>query len=111
MFTGLIEEIGVVKEIQTRQGALRFAITAHEILTDLTVDDSIAINGVCLTAIKITDSTFEVEAVEETLRKTTLGVIRKGTRLNLERSLCFSDRLGGHLVHGHVYDVGQVTSV
>jgi riboflavin synthase len=111
MFTGLIEEIGEVKQVQHRGGARRFTITARDVLEDLAVDDSIAVSGVCLTVIHLSDTVFQVEAVEETLRKTTLGTLRSGGKVNLERSLRFSDRLGGHLVQGHVDGVGQITDV
>ncbi len=111
MFTGLIEEIGIVKEIQNWQGALRLTISAHEVSSDLAIDDSVAINGVCLTVINLSKEAFQVEAVSESLKKTTLASVQKGARINLERSLRFSDRLGGHLVQGHVDGVGQVTAV
>lgn len=111
MFTGLIEEVGVVKNISQRKGALCFTIAAVEILKDLKIDDSISVTGVCLTVTQITDSVFQVEAVEETLRKTTLGKLQSGDNVNLERAMKFSDRMGGHFVQGHVDGVGEVTTV
>lgn len=111
MFTGLVEETGIVKTTSRRGMAVRFAISANEVAQDLAVDDSIAINGVCLTAVSVAGKMFEVEAVEETLRKTTLGQLMVGVRVNLERALRFSDRLGGHLMQGHVDGVGKVTAV
>ncbi len=111
MFTGLIEEIGEVKEIQNRGLARRMIVAASAVLDDLAVDDSIAVSGVCLTVIHVSDTGFQVEAVEETLRKTTLGTLRNGSKVNLERALRFSDRLGGHLVQGHVDSIGQITDV
>ena len=111
MFTGIVEETGVVKEAKLMGGTRHFAIGAKAVTRDLAVDHSIAINGVCLTVTELSDATFHVEAVEETLRKTALGSTQKGRRVNLERSLRFSDRLGGHLVQGHVDGVGRVTAI
>lgn len=111
MFTGLVEEKGIVKSISCKRSALRLAIAAEDVPKELAVDDSVAVSGVCLTAISVSGNTFEVEAVEETLRKTTLGKLRTGSGVNLERALRFSDRLGGHLVQGHVDGVGTVTAV
>lgn len=110
MFTGLIEEIGQIAAVQKQGGAVRFTISATEITQDLAVDDSISVNGVCLTAIRVSPQKFDVEAVEETLRKTTLGSFRTATKVNLERCLRLSDRLGGHIVQGHVDSVGEVIS-
>ena len=98
MFTGLIEEVGEIKNIQQIAGGKRLFISAHNILDDLSVDDSVAVNGVCLTTVEYSDSGFWVEAVAETLQKTTLGKIAAGTKVNLERAVRLQDRLGGHLV-------------
>lgn len=111
MFTGLIEETGTVKRVNRRGGALVLTIAAEQILQDLRVDDSIAVSGVCLTAVRVLPHEFQVEAVAETLRKTTLAALRPGARVNLERSLKFSDRLGGHFVQGHVDGVAEVTAL
>ncbi len=111
MFTGLVEEIGTVESVQRMDGAVRLTISGEKVLGDLKVDDSIAINGVCLTAVHVSDHDFKVEAVEETLRKTTLNSLQHGTEVNLERAARVSDRLGGHLVQGHVDSIGRVTSV
>ncbi|RMF69959.1 MAG: riboflavin synthase [Calditrichaeota bacterium] len=111
MFTGLVEEVGRVTQASRRGGALRLTIAAEHVVQDLEVDDSIAVNGVCLTAVEVKGSSFLVEAVEETLRKTTLASLRTGSRVNLERSLTLADRLGGHFVQGHVDGVGRVTSL
>ncbi|MFQ5864446.1 MAG: riboflavin synthase [bacterium] len=108
MFTGIIEETGIVEDVRERRAALRLTLSAHEVLPDMKVDDSIAVSGVCLTVINISNSAFQVEAVAETLRKTTLGALQKGAGVNLERSLRLSDRLSGHLVQGHVDGVGKV---
>ncbi len=110
MFTGLIEEVGTVRQRQPR-GAVRFTIEAQKVARDLKVDDSITVNGVCLTAVAVSNSGFEIDAVQETLDKTTLGRLHAGSRVNLERALRFSDRLGGHIVQGHVDSIGHVTQV
>lgn len=111
MFTGLIEEIGIVKAIRQIGGGKRFTIYASKIFDDLKIDDSVALNGVCQTVVKITGDSFEVEAVEETLRKTTLNKIRTGSKLNIERAVRLSDRMGGHLVQGHVDCIGYILGI
>ncbi|MFQ5824048.1 MAG: riboflavin synthase [bacterium] len=111
MFSGIIEEVGIVEAVQEQQGALRLTIAATEVLNDLTIDDSISVNGVCLTVIKTFNSNFQVVAVEETLKKTTLALLQNGSKVNLERSLRLADRIGGHLVQGHVDGVGKVAAI
>jgi len=111
MFTGLVEEVGIVKAIENRGEAKRFAISADYILNEMAVDDSVAVSGVCLTVVSLSEKGFQVEAVAETLRKTTLESWQTGRKLNLERSLRLMDRLGGHLVQGHVDAVAQVVEI
>lgn len=112
MFTGLVEEVGHVEGVETRPDGRRFWIAARAVLADARIGDSIACSGCCLTVIECEATRFAVEAVPETLRRTTLGEWREGTPVNLERSLRLGDRLGGHLVQGHVDAVGEVrTSV
>jgi len=111
MFTGIIEEIGIIKSISHLGGGIRFSVQAKSILEDLKIDDSVSLNGVCQTVIARTDSTFDFIAVEETLRKTTLNKFRTGQKLNLERALKVSARLGGHIVQGHVDCVGNVIAL
>ena len=108
MFTGLIEEIGTVRSVQTMSDGRRLRIEAQTVLSDCKIDDSIAVNGICLTVVKLESNGFWVEAVGETLHKTTLGRWQTGERVNLERALRLSDRLGGHLVQGHVNGQGYV---
>lgn len=110
MFTGLIEDIGKIAAVKKIGDGVRFSISSQK-LTDLKVDDSIAVNGCCLTAVAVQSAVFEVEAVEETLKKTTLGGFGSGTEVNLERAMRLSDRLGGHLVLGHVDGVGHILSI
>ena len=111
MFTGLIEEIGKISRITPISGGVRIDITASEIMDDVKIDDSIAVNGVCLTAVKINANGFTAEAVGETLKKTTLANIKEHQAVNLERAVRLSDRLGGHLVQGHVNGIAQVSNI
>lgn len=111
MFTGLVEERGCVAEVQERPAGRRFWIAASRVLEDAHVGDSIACCGCCLTAVAVEPGRFAVEAVPETLARTTLGHWLPGTPVNLERSMKLGDRLGGHLVQGHVDAVGEVTAV
>lgn len=111
MFTGLVEEEGTVEQMHRRGGSVIFTIGAGKTVRNVKVDESVSVNGVCLTAIKVTRSTFTVQAVEETLRKTNLGSLRVGDLVNLERALLPNERLGGHFVLGHVDGVGIVTEI
>lgn len=111
MFTGLVEELGRVSAVEMRPEGRRFWIAASNITTDAAIGDSIACCGCCLTAVAVEPGRFAVEAVPETLARTTLGDWREGTPVNLERSLRMGDRLGGHLVQGHVDAVGTVLAV
>ncbi len=108
MFTGLVEELGSVQAVESRPEGRRFWIAARVVLEDARVGDSLACSGCCLTAVAVEPGRFAVEAVPETLARTTLGEWREGTPVNLERSLRLGDRLGGHLVQGHVDQVGEV---
>lgn len=111
MFTGIIEEMGTIQQSSVRGGNLLLTIAAPKVTADLKVGDSININGACQTVTHKKDGEFTVEAVEETLRRTNLGQLRIGDRVNLERALQLSDRLGGHLVSGHVDFVGKIKSI
>ncbi len=107
MFTGIVEEIGIVKE--TSQD--RLAFEAHKVLEETKVGDSIAANGVCLTVISLENRGFGVNVMPETLRCTNLGRLHYNDQVNLERALVLGGRLGGHLVLGHVDDTGEVMDV
>ncbi|HTO91277.1 MAG TPA: riboflavin synthase [Candidatus Sulfotelmatobacter sp.] len=111
MFTGLIEERGRVERIEERPAGRRFEISSPTVFKGSSRGDSIAVDGCCLTAIEIGAHRMVVEAVPETLRRTTLGDWSAGTEVNLERSLRLDSRLGGHLVQGHVDGVGRVVAV
>ena len=108
MFSGIIADVGCIKQAADREGGLRLEIETHKLgLDDVQLGDSIAVNGVCLTVIAHTDDTFTVEVSRETLN-CTIGLGEQGAAVNLEKALCLSDRLGGHLVSGHVDGVGEV---
>lgn len=111
MFTGLIEEIGIIKSVRHLGNARRLTIAASKIMNDIKIDDSISINGACQTVVANSHSEFEVETVSETLSKTTLGALKVGDHVNLERAMKLSDRLGGHIVQGHVDTVGTIISL
>jgi len=110
MFTGIIQEIGTIKQITPLEGGVEvsigcsFADTCH-------IDESIAVNGVCLTVTAHNQDTFTVQAVEETLRKTTTGKLQEGDPVNLERSLTLEKGIEGHLVQGHVDTTGTITRI
>ena len=109
MFTGLIEEIGRVRRVdRVGAGQQRMEIAATTVIDDLAVGDSINIDGACQTAVAVSSETFVVESVAETLRLTTLGSLQAGDDVNMERSLRPTDRMGGHIVLGHVDGVGTV---
>ncbi len=108
MFTGLIEELGVVKGLKQRGNLIELSIEAEKVVEDLKIGDSIAINGACLTVIGIKSKLFSVDVSGETLEKTTLSKLKVGDRINLERPLRMGDRLGGHLISGHVDGVGRI---
>lgn len=111
MFTGIIEEVGTIVKIEPIQGGIRIGISGKLILDEIKIGDSISINGVCLTVTKFDSASFIVEAVGETLKKSTIENLRKGSSVNLERALRLSDRLGGHIVQGHVNDSGKIESI
>ena len=106
MFTGIVEEIGTVRE--TSRDHLAFE--AHKVLEGTRIGDSIAVNGVCLTVVHLEDRGFGVNVMPETLRCTNLGGLHYGDQVNLERALTLGGRLGGHLVLGHIDDTGEVVS-
>jgi riboflavin synthase len=110
VFTGLIEEIGTITAIQRTRG-LRLTVGGGRVMEDLKLGDSIAVNGVCLTAEAIDGHRFMASLLPETAEGTALGALMVGARVNLERPLRFGDRLGGHLVSGHVDGVGEVAAV
>ena len=111
MFTGLIEEIGTVFINAPMEGGHRLAFKAGTVLAGLKPNDSVAVNGVCLTVTNISHNGFEADAIRETLEKTTIPSWRTGQKVNLERAVRADQRFGGHIVQGHVDGVGRVMAV
>ena len=111
MFTGLIEEVGKVKEINRKVDGINVSIEAKNILDDIKIGDSIAVNGVCLTVVSLSDRGFSFDVSKETLDRSNLKFLKIGEYVNLERALKVSDRLGGHIVQGHVDTVGSITKI
>jgi riboflavin synthase len=110
MFTGLIADLGTVLSLERGDGGVRVRI-ATRLAGELRPGDSIAVNGVCLTATEVLDGAFAADAMAETLRRTSLGSLAQGARVNLELPLRVSDRLGGHVVQGHVDAQGTVREI
>lgn len=108
MFTGLIECQGIVTRAERVAGGMRLEIYAPEFGRDMSIGDSVAVDGACLTIIKFVRGAFLVDVSDETVRKTTIGTLRQGSKVNLERALRMSDRMGGHIVSGHVDAVGSI---
>ena len=110
MFTGLIEEIGTVKELVPLGDAVRIAVHAPQVTQDAAAGDSIAVDGVCLTVVDNASGTFTADIMRETLDRSRLGSYAPGSRVNLERALAAGQRMGGHIVQGHVDGVAEVVS-
>lgn len=110
MFTGIIEEVGKIKNIQ---GGTNYKLTigASKILEDIHLGDSIAVNGICLTVISWDNGSFTVDVMRETLERTSLHRLRAGSFVNLERALAANDRFGGHIVSGHIDGTGEIINI
>jgi riboflavin synthase len=111
MFTGLIQELGTIVSITSNTEGKEFVIRAPGLIKEIQIDDSVATNGVCLTATKIQGDTFRVQAVHVTLEKTSIGYLKPNDKVNLELSLRPQDRLGGHFVQGHVNALGKIKQI
>jgi riboflavin synthase len=111
MFTGIIEETGVIKSIRHGNRSTELTIGAELILADIKIGDSISTNGICLTVTRYDHQTFTIDAMPETLRNTSIGLLKPGHIVNLERALRLCDRLGGHLVSGHIDGTGIVKQI
>jgi riboflavin synthase len=111
MFTGIIEEMGEVVAVRQQPDGARLRVRAGSLLDGARIGESIAVSGVCLTMVDLDAGEFSADLAAETLRRTTLGALRAGDPVNLERPLRFDQRLGGHIVQGHVDGVGVVTAV
>lgn len=109
MFTGIIEEIGTVKKIQkVSDQAVTMTISSSKILEDVGLGDSISVNGICLTVTHFTSDYFEVDAMPETIKATSLNSLKKGSSVNLERAMAANGRFGGHFVSGHIDATGKI---
>lgn len=111
MFTGIVEEIGKIEKTTPIAGGMAIKIKAEKILEDVAVNDSVCIDGVCLTVTNTDKKSFWADAVGATLEKTTFNKVKANALVNLERSVRLSDRLGGHLVQGHVNGIGTITEI
>jgi riboflavin synthase len=112
MFTGIVEELGVVRDARTDAAQGNYVtITCRSMVEDAKLGDSIAVNGVCLTVTEYAADHFTIGVSPETLRRTNLGQLQRGAPVNLERSLAFGGRMSGHYVQGHVDGVGKITSI
>ena len=111
MFTGLIEEIGTIDTITDKGDGALVRVTAHEVLSDVSLGDSIAVSGVCLTVTEFDDSGFTADVMKETLNHSAAATWSPGTPVNLERAAKVGDRLGGHIVQGHVDATGHIVSI
>lgn len=105
MFTGIIESLGIIEEIEKENENLNITLFS-KITTELKIDQSVAHNGICLTVVKINNDLYTVTAIKETIDKTTIGNWKKGNLINLERAMKLGDRLDGHIVQGHVDQIG-----
>ncbi|CEK38651.1 riboflavin synthase [Paraclostridium sordellii] len=110
MFTGIVEEIGVIKGIKKGEESSKLFIKANKVLNQLNIGDSIATNGVCLTVTDLNNDSFEADVMAETLRRSNLESFNIGSEVNLERALSLEKRLGGHIVSGHIDGIGTLTS-
>lgn len=108
MFTGIVEELGTVESIENQADAIRLTLRGPLVVSDATHGDSIAVNGCCLTVTTQTEGSFTVDVMRESLDRTSLGVLRPGDQVNLERAMPAHGRLGGHIVQGHVDGTGAI---
>jgi riboflavin synthase len=110
MFTGIIEELGTVESLVANDGGARMVVAASVVTSGSSEGDSIAVNGVCLTGLDVTPNSFSADLSQETLDRSTLGNLKEGSRVNLERAVTPATRLGGHIVQGHVDARGELVS-
>ena len=111
MFTGIIEELGTVGQMDRRPDSIKLTIQARKVLEGTQLGDSIAVNGVCLTVTSMTDSSFTADVMHETMRRSSLSDIKSGSKVNLERAMQVGGRLGGHIVSGHIDGVGHIARI
>ena len=111
MFTGIIAAVGQLKSLESRGGDIRLHIDPAKLdMTDVKLGDSIAVNGVCLTVVEMASRSLQFDVSQETLQRTSLGQLKTGSEANLEKALAVGDRLGGHMVSGHVDGLGELLS-
>lgn len=108
MFTGIIEEVGTIKNIKKGIHSATLDISAKTVISDLALGDSVAVNGVCLTVTAFSSSGFSADVMHETLNRSSLASLKSGSRVNLERAMAANGRFGGHIVSGHVNGVGTI---
>lgn len=108
MFTGLVEELGYVQAMVRGSKSVRLTVSADKVLADAKLGDSIAVNGTCLTVVAFTTASFTADVMPETVDRTVLAGLKSGDRVNLERTLAVGDRLGGHIVTGHIDGIGRI---
>tara|TARA_X000001036_G_scaffold309336_1_gene288028 strand:- start:686 stop:1282 length:597 start_codon:yes stop_codon:yes gene_type:complete len=111
MFSGIIEEVGTIKSIESLSQSKKITITCEKVLRDVSIGDSISVNGVCLTAIRIDDREFDVDIIHETLERSNLCSLIQGADVNLERAMTYNQRVSGHLVQGHVDTQAKVIAI
>lgn len=111
MFTGIVEELGTVKHLQKGVKSVVLTIEAHRVLSDASVGSSIAVNGVCLTVTSFSQTNFTADVMHETLKRSSLGSLAVGSKVNLERAMAANGRFGGHIVAGHIDDTGIISTI
>ena len=111
MFTGIVEELGSVRSVRRGQHSSVLSIAAKDILSDLKIGDSVAVNGVCLTATTVNSGGFTADVMHETLNRSSLGSLTVGSHVNLERAMAANGRFGGHIVSGHIDGTGTITAL
>lgn len=111
MFTGIVEEIGIVKAIMPGANSIKLSIKANKVLNDTKLGDSIAVNGVCLTVTFLANDYFVADVMPESMRKTNMGLLKIGEKVNLERALTLNSRLGGHIVSGHIDGTAKIVEI
>lgn len=108
MFTGIIEELGTLKDIKLNGNSACISIAASEVTKDSRIGDSICVNGICLTVTRFTHDGFDADVMPETIKRTSLSVLKSGDRVNLERAMAADGRFGGHIVSGHIDGTGTI---
>ena len=111
MFTGIIENIGIINKIQKHDNSIKLFVSSSFLLSDIKIGDSITVNGVCLTVSDFSDDDFIFDVVKETLDVTNLGNLKTGNCVNLERAIRYNDRVGGHLLQGHIDSTASIHNI